>query len=156
MLSKEEIEKAKEFINNIKKTIQENNMLFGEENITIKVGKTTVQNIDTLLQYIDQLEQENKALKKGQTSLMSSRKKWRNRYYNLKSKNKEDTEGWKSVLDCAKFEINKREQEKDKANKVIDEMAEYLVQDIRCIRPEIECDKIRACIKQYFEKKVGV
>ena len=59
MSSKEEIEKAREFMNNIKQTIQENNMLFEEENITIKAGKTTAQNIETLLQYIDQLEQEN-------------------------------------------------------------------------------------------------
>ena len=63
-MNKEEIEKAKEFMNNIKQTIQENNMLFGEENITIKAGKETAQNIEILLQYIDQLEQENKKLNK--------------------------------------------------------------------------------------------
>ena len=33
-------------------------------------------------EYIEKLEQENAALKKGQHSLMESRKKWKNRYYN--------------------------------------------------------------------------
>ncbi len=153
MLNKEEIEKAKEDL-----------IFFNEgDYITREMDRSA----DVLEEYIDQLEQENKALKKGQTSLMSSRKKWRNRYYNLKSKNKEDTEGWKSVLDCAKFEINKREQEKDKANKVIDEMASYIsnldVDEDICKKVKISpcADETSVpvsycieCVKQYFENKV--
>lgn len=46
----------------------------------------------------------------------------------------------------------------DIAEKMIDEMANYIGQDIRCIRPEIECNKMthdcRDCVKEYFRKKV--
>lgn len=41
---------------------------------------------------------------------------------------------------------------------VIEEMAEYIGRDIRCIRPEIECNKMtHDCekrVKEYFRKKV--
>ena len=117
-----------------------------------------------LKRYIDQLEQENKALKKGQASLMASRKKWRYRYYNLKAKNKKDIEGWENVLDCAKFEINKREEENNKQSKIIDEMsmeiASYDNDETFCkeVYPNNSCEgngiPCWDCIKQYFEKKV--
>ena len=91
MLSKEEIEK-----------ILEQN----EDIITYKADKdfrgltsserTLLENNSKIRQYIDQLEQENKSLKKGQASLMSSRKKWKNRYYSLKAKNKEAY--WKGYI----------------------------------------------------------
>lgn len=49
--------------------------------------------------------------------------------------------------------------ELDIAEKMIDEMANYIGQDIRCIRPEIECNKMthdcRDCVKEYFRKKVS-
>lgn len=49
--------------------------------------------------------------------------------------------------------------ELDIAEKIIDEMANYIGQDIRCIRPEIECNKMthdcRDCVKEYFRKKVS-
>lgn len=35
---------------------------------------------------IDKLLQENEELRKGQKSLMQSRKKWKDRYYKLKKK----------------------------------------------------------------------
>lgn len=45
-----------------------------------------------------------------------------------------------------------------KADKQIDLMAEFIGQDMICIRPEIECNKMthdcKDCIKQYFERKV--
>ena len=94
MLNKEEIEKAKEILNNLGKSIQ----------TICKKKSNMATSIETLLQYIDQLEQENKALKKGQNSLMASRKKWKDRYYKEK----------------AKF---------DKANKMVDEMAKVWKQD---------------------------
>ena len=70
MLSKEEIEKAKEDL-----------MFFNEgDYITREMDKSA----DVLEKYIKQLEKENKALKKGQTSLMSSRKELKDRYYKLR------------------------------------------------------------------------
>lgn len=49
----------------------------------------------------------------------------------------------------------KRLKQKDKQ---IDLMAGLIGQDMMCIRPEIECDKMthdcKECIKQYFERKV--
>lgn len=45
-----------------------------------------------------------------------------------------------------------------KKDKQIDLMAEFIGQDMMCIRPEIECNKMthdcKNCIKQYFERKV--
>jgi predicted SnoaL-like aldol condensation-catalyzing enzyme len=45
-----------------------------------------------------------------------------------------------------------------KKDKVINEMAECIGQDIRCVRPEIECNKMthdcRDCIKEYFTNQV--
>ena len=99
-MSKEEIKKAKE---KTKKWIY--NMRTGRRvNIIHKGDKDFCDDLETLLQYIEQLEQENKALKKGQNSLMASRKKWKDRYYKEK----------------AKF---------DKANKMVDEMAKAWKQD---------------------------
>ena len=156
MLSKEEIEKAKERVSNLGKSIQAN----------CKEKSNMATSIETFLQYTQELEQENKDLKKGQTSLMSSRKKWKDRYYNLKAKNKEDIEEWESVLDCAKFEINKLEQENNKQSKIIGEMAEYLAIIRDCPNEDkganLDCenrcsndDSLYAeCWKQYFEKKV--
>ena len=53
----------------------------------------------------------------------------------------------------------KEQQEKiEKKDKQIDLMAEFIGQDMMCIRPEIECNKMthdcKNCIKQYFERKV--
>ena len=50
--------------------------------------------------------------------------------------------------------LNKQLKQKDKQ---IDLMAELIGQDMMCIRPEIECNKMthdcKDCIKQYFERK---
>ena len=49
-------------------------------------------------------------------------------------------------------------KELDKKDKQIDLMAGFIGQDMMCIRPEIECNKMthdcKECIKQYFERKV--
>lgn len=56
-------------------------------------------------------------------------------------------EAWKVVL-----------SELEKKDKVINEMAECIGQDIRCVRPEIECNKMThdctECVKQYYFNKV--
>ena len=93
--------------------------------------------IERVLQELEKLQQEIKALKKGIASLMASRKKWKNRYYNLK------------------------------ANKIIDEMANYLANSLDCplemfgldmdyMDCENRCneDIEKDCWKQYFKKKV--
>ena len=54
--------------------------------IKFKLALWDISNVEA---YIEELRQENKALKKGINSLMQSRKKWKNRYYNMKRKNKQ-------------------------------------------------------------------
>lgn len=50
-------------------------------------------------------------------------------------------------------------KELDKKDKQIDLMADFIGQDMRCIRPEIKCNKMthdcKDCVKQYFENKVN-
>ena len=47
--------------------------------------------------------------------------------------------------------------ELEKKDEIINEMAECIGRDIRCVRPEIECNKMthdcRECVKEYFTKK---
>lgn len=47
--------------------------------------------------------------------------------------------------------------ELEKKDLIINEMAECIGRDIRCVRPEIECNKMthdcRECVKEYFTKK---
>ena len=57
---------------------------------------------DTLidsLQYIEQLETKIKELGKGQQALMQSRKKWKNRYYKTRNKNKELQKSVEQIYD---------------------------------------------------------
>ena len=64
---------------------------------------------------------------------------------------KEEVEFYKRKIEFLK----KENEEKDKQ---IDLMADFIGQDMRCIRPEIECNKMthdcKDCVKQYFERKV--
>lgn len=72
-------------------------------------------------------------------------------YYD--SELKELQEALETVLNMLK-EKDKKIEKKDK---IIDLMAEYIGQDMQCIRPEIECNKMiyncKDCAKQYFERK---
>lgn len=83
MLSKEEIEKAKnegyEIIRDFRKATTE----FTKDILPKKANA-----IKTLIEGIDQLETENKELGKGQHKLMQSRRKWKNRYYKERQKNR--------------------------------------------------------------------
>lgn len=57
---------------------------------------------DTLidsLQYIEQLETKIKELGKGQQALMQSRRKWKNRYYKIRKKNKELQKSVEQIYD---------------------------------------------------------
>ncbi len=126
MLSKEEIEKAKE---KTKKWIY--NMRTGSRvNIIHKGDKVFCDDLETLLKYIQELETSNEE------------------------------------LDRENNRLEKIEFERDKANKIIDEMAEYLAIIRDCPNEDkganLDCenrcsndDSIYAeCWKQYFEKKV--
>ena len=132
-MSKEEIEKAKQDI--------KNSYVMSTKHCLDNENKQLKQSIETLLQYINQLEQENVALKKGQNSLMASRKKWRYRYYKEKRKSNQQS-------------------------KIIDEMGEYLAIIRDCPNEDkgsnLDCENRCSnddslyveCWKQYFEKKV--
>ena len=143
MLNKEEIEKILLWlrtdgtifttdVEKIENYIQqlENQLKYEKQDYMQTIYALRSKNIE-LDRKIDQLEQENKALKKGITSLMASRKKWKDRYYKLRGM------------------FNKQ-------NKIIDEMSEQLagltIWDNEKEEPLILMDKEE--VKQYFEKKV--
>lgn len=134
MLSEGE-KKAIEYLNDFK-------------SIEIMYGNTFVMFLEQLKKYqqatnavlniITKQQKENEELRKGQKSLMQSRKKWKDRYYKLREKNR----------------------------KIIDLMAEYIsnIQDCpleNCgvdLDCENRCDNneklIEECWKIYFESKV--
>ena len=60
-------------------------------------------------------------------------------------------------LDNLRKYIENLEKEIEKKDRQIDLMAEYIGQDIRCVHPEIECNKMThdctECVKQYFKNK---
>lgn len=85
MLSKEEIEKAKE------------DFKFFNEGDYITKEMSDSKNI--LFEYIWQLETKIKELGKGQQSLMQSRRKWKNRYYKMRKKNKELQKSVEQIYD---------------------------------------------------------
>lgn len=62
----------------------------------------------------EQLEKENKALKKGQNSLMQSRKKWKDKYYKHRKKAKEliKAKGWLVAETISQYieQVESREQ----------------------------------------------
>lgn len=69
----------------------------------------------------------------------------------------EEIEGLKDKEVLIKRYFNKCDLIKQK-DKQIDLMADFIGQDMRCIRPEIKCNKMthdcKDCVKQYFERKV--
>ena len=62
----EEEKKALKYFNNFKVTIEENDMLFGEE-LTVKHGEETKKQITTILNLINKLQRENEELKESKT-----------------------------------------------------------------------------------------
>ena len=85
MLSKEEIEKAKE------------DLRFCHEGDYITKEMSDSKNV--LLEYIKQLATKIKELGRGQQSLIQSRKKWKNRYYKMRNKNKELQKSVEQIYD---------------------------------------------------------
>ena len=94
--------------------------------------------IEKILNELENLQEENEELRKGQNSLMQSRKKWKDRYYKLREKNR----------------------------KIIDKMAENIelqqyanidTTDIDLICKRMHCNKkcrlvSKECIKKYFTR----
>ena len=79
---------------------------------------------------------------------------------------KEEVERYKRKIDLLQKELNEENKRcmvlanNDKfKEQVIDLMADFIGQDMRCIRPEIECNKMthdcKDCVKQYFEREVN-
>ena len=75
-------------------------------------------------EYINQLETKVKELGKGQQELMKSRRKWKSRYYKLKSKNKELQKSVEQIYDDYQ-DIGKIAFEySDKIDKLIEKLEE--------------------------------
>ncbi len=140
MLSKEEIEK-------VNKILSCDNCPTSYACESCNITWTDKQ---LLKKYIAQLEEENKALKKGITSLMASRKKWKYGYY--KEKRKFDKQS--KVIDEMVDSFFRLYQERPGTMHNFFEKGKvcrygYDKENNEC--REINC---KPCIKQYFEKKV--
>ena len=146
-MSKEEIEKAKERVSNLGKSIQAN----------CKEKSNMATSIETFLQYTQELEQENKELKKKNDQL-------ENQIEAKEMEHKYDV----NMIDEVKGEAVKLYKEIEKQNKIINEMAlaiaSYDIDEEICknqVMPlcdknslEVTVDVCVKCLKQYFEKKV--
>ena len=96
------------------------------------------KNADILLNLITKLQKENKELRKGQNSLMQSRKKWKDRYYKLKAKSKK-------IIDLMAENIE------------LQQYANIDTTDIDLICKRLHCNKkcrlvSKECIKKYFTR----
>lgn len=84
-------------------------------------------------------------------------KKYLDTVLNLIEKLKEENKVFKRALDKETADRSNDLLELQKKDKIIDLMANFIGQDMMCIRPEIECNKMthdcQKCIKQYFERK---
>ena len=88
--------------------------------------------------------------------IISSDSKKADTVLSLIKEQQEEIEGLKDKEVLIKRYFNKCDLIKQK-DKQIDLMADFIGQDMRCIRPEIECNKMthdcKDCVKQYFERK---
>ena len=135
MLNKEEIEKAKEYIEGLINLFYE---FPNPQSVLLEDNK--VKYVETLLQYIDQLENQIQA-------------KEMEHEYDV------------NMIDEVKGNSVKLYKEIRKQNKIIDEMAEHIVSsaivdDTVCsrifceVQEDCSHEKMLNCTKQYFEKKV--
>lgn len=74
---------------------------YGSESIIEQIEIKTLKDI---LNRLDRLQKENKELKKGQNSLMQSRKKWKDRYYREKVAKEEVEEIFENSIPKEKIE----------------------------------------------------
>ena len=129
-LSKEEIEKAKDVLNNYKFLFSKNVRENADTYINNHYTKVCRDSMETLLQYIDQLEGYLERISKQLDNV---------------------------AIDQIPIGITELQQENNKLNKIIDEMVEQLTtlalwdnQDKKVVLIKANQD-----IRQYFEKKVG-
>lgn len=103
------------------------------------LGDETAKHLMTIINSNVRLKKENEELRKGQKSLMQSRKKWKDRYYKLKAKSKK-------IIDLMAENIE------------LQQYANIDTTDIDLICKRLHCNKkcrlvSKECIKQYFESK---
>lgn len=134
MLDEEETMLSEEEKQAINEIAAKNDLYKGD---LIDISKKEAKIITNL---IEKQQKENEELRKGQKSLMQSRKKWKDRYYKLKEKNR----------------------------KIIDKMAENIelqqyanidTTDIDLICKRLHCNKkcrlvSKECIKKYFTRVI--
>ena len=94
--------------------------------------------IEKILNELESLQEENEELRKGQNSLMQSRKKWKDRYYKLKKKSKK-------IIDLMAENIE------------LQQFANIDTTDIDLICKRLHCNKkcrlvSKECIKKYFTR----
>lgn len=129
MLSEEE-KQAIELLNTFKfrqKTLNYN-----------KICLEDVKNVEIITNLIKKLQKENEELRKGQKSLMQSRKKWKDRYYKLREKNRK-------IIDLMAQNIE------------LQQFANIDTTDIDLICKRLHCNKkcrlvSKECIKKYFTR----
>lgn len=129
MLSEEE-KQAIELLNTFKfrqKTLNYN-----------KICLEDVKNVEIITNLIKKLQKENEELRKGQNSLMQSRKKWKDRYYKSKAKSRK-------IIDLMAQNIE------------LQQFANIDTTDIDLICKRLHCNKKcnlvdKNCIKKYFRR----
>ena len=94
--------------------------------------------IEKILNELENLQEENEELRKGQNSLMQSRKKWKDRYYKLKAKSRK-------IIDLMAQNIE------------LQQFANIDTTDIDLICKRLHCNKKcrlvrKECIKKYFTR----
>lgn len=99
MLSKEEIESMKIGLWNIRADNLKVMQCSLANTSDKKEWQKEINTIDNALKYIEQLENKIKELSKGKQSLMQSRRKWKNRYYKMRKKNKELQKSVEQIYD---------------------------------------------------------
>ncbi len=162
----DEEKKAIEYFFNLRATIDEAYMLFDEE-INVKHGQETIKQISIILNLIEKQDKEINILERRLRHLFKCEtiRKYdaldsRTQNYKLdinELDSKCENCNYIRRLNIAENKLDESEIAVGKKDKIIKNMAEYIGRDIRCIRPEIECNKMthdcKECVKEYFEKK---
>lgn len=96
--------------------------------------------IEKILNELESLQEENEELRKGQNSLMQSRKKWKDRYYKLKKKSKK-------IIDLMAENIE------------LQQFANIDTTNLDLICKALKCNKKcnlvdKNCIKKYFTRVI--
>lgn len=94
--------------------------------------------IEKILNELESLQEENEELRKGQKSLMQSRKKWKDRYYKLREKNRK-------IIDLMAQNIE------------LQQFANIDITNLDLICKRLHCNKkcrlvSKECIKKYFTR----